>query len=265
MSRPAIPVLGTAIVNEPYWLHRLFMSIDYPVDNFVVFNNNGRGEITAQVESIKQLVNPYVKNVHITHMPANVGCGGAWNLIIKCFMNAPYWIISNHDVMFTPGFLAEMVEHAADEQIGIVFGAKRPNDDHGRWDIFLLKDSTVQKCGLFDENLYPAYCEDSDYNVRLKKFNIGRVDALTRPYYHGRSSDHDFAGDGSATKKHAPELSAKIDYAYKLNVLYMNKKWGENWQNFVDDQTYNTPFNSPLPISFTTYQLDFNRRKNLGF
>ena len=48
----SIPVIGTAIVNNPYWLHRLFMSIDYPVDNFVVFNNNGRGQITEEVEAV---------------------------------------------------------------------------------------------------------------------------------------------------------------------------------------------------------------------
>ena len=68
----SIPVLGTAIVNTPYWLHRLFMSIDYPVDNFVVFNNNGRGQITAEVESVKQMANKFVKNVHVCHLPANL-------------------------------------------------------------------------------------------------------------------------------------------------------------------------------------------------
>jgi hypothetical protein len=40
-----IPVIGTAVVNNPYWVTRLYMSIDYPVDTFVVINNNGRGEI----------------------------------------------------------------------------------------------------------------------------------------------------------------------------------------------------------------------------
>ncbi len=43
MSR-SIPVLGTAIVNNPYWLHRMFMSIDYPVGNFVGCEQKGGGE-----------------------------------------------------------------------------------------------------------------------------------------------------------------------------------------------------------------------------
>ena len=29
------------------------MSIDYPVENFVVFNNNGRGQITHEVDLLK--------------------------------------------------------------------------------------------------------------------------------------------------------------------------------------------------------------------
>ena len=69
----SIPVLGTAIVNAPYWLHRLYMSIDYPVDNFVVFNNNGRGQITKEVDALHEIINPFVKKVHVCHLPANVG------------------------------------------------------------------------------------------------------------------------------------------------------------------------------------------------
>ena len=82
----SIPVIGTAIVNRPYWLHRLFMSIDYPVDDFVVFNNNGRGMINREVDALHDMENTYVKRVHVTHMPSNIGCSGAWNLIIKSFM-----------------------------------------------------------------------------------------------------------------------------------------------------------------------------------
>jgi len=133
----SIPVIGTAIVNNPYWLHRLFMSIDFPVDDFVVFNNNGRGQITGEVEALHRLSNPHVKRVHVTHMPSNIGCSGAWNLIIKSFMKAPYWVISNHDVMFEPGFLEEMHEKAKDPEVGTVHGSG------GGWDIFLLKDWIV--------------------------------------------------------------------------------------------------------------------------
>ena len=253
----SIPVLGTAIVNNPYWLHRLFMSIDYPVDNFFVVNNNGRGQITDAVESVRKLSNPFVKKVHVTHMPANIGCSGAWNLIIKCFMKAPYWVISNHDVMFEPGFLQEMNEKAQDKGVATVHGSG------GGWDIFLLKDWVVNKYGLFDENLYPGYCEDMDYGIRFIYDNLKRVLTLDHGYYHGSKKDY---SDGSQTWRSEPELANKIHMAHELNKSYMHAKWSEAWQGHVDGKPYKNPFNNPaLPSCLTTYNLEFVRAKNLGF
>ena len=139
-------------MNCPHWIWRLFYSIDYPVDNFVVFNNNGRGQITRELDLLAAAPHKFVKKVHVVHMPSNLGCSGAWNLIIKSFLKAPYWVISNHDVMYEPGFLKEMNEKAQDKETGVVHGK------NGGWDIFLLKDWMVKKYGLFDENLYPGYC-----------------------------------------------------------------------------------------------------------
>ena len=83
----SIPVLGTAIVNAPHWLYRLYDSIDYPVDHFVVFNNNGRDQITEEIDSLKEERHPFIKKLHICHLPGNLGCAGAWNMIIKSFLN----------------------------------------------------------------------------------------------------------------------------------------------------------------------------------
>ena len=51
----AIPVIGTGVVNAPHWVYRLFYSIDYPVDTFVVFNNNGRDQITKELDLLTQI------------------------------------------------------------------------------------------------------------------------------------------------------------------------------------------------------------------
>jgi len=233
------------------------MSIDYPVDDFVVFNNNGRGQITEEVEAVKSLVNPFVRRVHVTHMPANIGCSGAWNLIIKSFMKAPYWVISNHDVMFEPGFLGEMSSKAEDEEVGIVHGSG------GGWDIFLLKDWMVQKYGLFDENLYPGYCEDMDYGMRFIHDDVKRVLGLEHGYYHGTKKDY---SDGSQTWRSEPRLQNAVHVAHEMNKRYLHAKWSEAWQAHVEGETYKTPFNIPeLPNSFTTWDLEFCRHKNLGF
>ena len=77
-----IPVLGTAIVNSPHWVYRLLYSIDYPVDTFVVFNNNGRGQITEELDMLTKLPHKHVKKNVVCHLPTNLGCSGAWNMII---------------------------------------------------------------------------------------------------------------------------------------------------------------------------------------
>ena len=254
----SIPVIGTAIVNNPYWLHRLFMSIDYPVDNFVVFNNNGRGQITEEVEAVKYMCNKFVKKVHVTHMPANVGCSGAWNLIIKCFMKAPWWLITNHDVMYEPGFLEEMCKTMEDGSVGTAHGSG------GGWDVFALADWMVQKYGLFDEALYPAYCEDLDYGVRFIDDDVKRVLSMERGYYHG-TKKNDYS-DGSQTWRSDPSIANNIHLAHELNKRYLHSKWGEGWQHHVDEPTHKSPFNiKEFPVSFTTSDLEFNRKKHLGF
>ena len=39
-----VPVIGTAVMKNPFWVERLYKSIDFPVENFVIFNNNGKNE-----------------------------------------------------------------------------------------------------------------------------------------------------------------------------------------------------------------------------
>jgi len=79
----SIPVIGTACVNAPHWVYRLLYSIDYPVDTFVVFDNNGRDQITEELDLLTKVPHKYVKKVVVCHMPSNIGCSGYWNLIIK--------------------------------------------------------------------------------------------------------------------------------------------------------------------------------------
>jgi hypothetical protein len=256
----SIPVIGTAIVNGVYWLQRLIASIDYPVDNFVVFNNNGRGELTEQLDLLSKLEHPYIKKIHICHLPHNLGVSCAWNMIIKSFINSPYWIICNHDIAFTEGLLKEMVEYSNDVEIGMVHG-KSGDFDLPSYDLFLIKDWVVQQYGLFDENLSPAYCEDADYIMRLVYRPIKSIKELSKPYYHGSSTE--YYKTGSQTKREDPTIADKLTQINIDNFDYMNKKWGEGWRQC---NPYYVPFDTGhMPISMTTFDLEYIRSKNLGF
>lgn len=259
----SIPVIGVPVVNSSYWVSRLLMSIDYPVENFVIINNNGRGQIDKELDNLVQTKHKYVKNIKVCHLPANIGCGGSWNLIIKCYMMAPYWIIVNDDVAFGKGFLEEMVTVSeSDPDIGMIHGHSG-DFSVGSWDLFLIRDHIVKQFGLFDENLYPAYCEDADYIMRLQHRPIKKVMTLNSTYYHGDGDKTEYYKSGSQTQKTEPELEKKLDYSNELNIGYLTEKWGSGWRVCNPEDL---PFKGKEHlISSTTYDLDFVRQKHLGF
>lgn len=261
-----IPILGIPIVTGVHWLERLVQSIDYPITELVIINNNGRGELDQDLERLKQQKHPFIERIHICTPPGNIGCAGAWNLIIKSRPCSPYWVITNHDIAFTPGFLETLHSQIEDPEVGLVHG----NEGQwglGSWEIFAIKDFTIQRYGLFDENLYPAYEEDMDYYMRMHwDVNpIKRILSVGVPFYHGETicERHDYDNKGSLTRKDSL-LKDKLDENQRKNQTdYMDLKWGKPWR-WVSP--YKHPYNNPqLPISLTTYDLNFIRQKHLGF
>jgi GT2 family glycosyltransferase len=260
-----IPVIGVPIVNGVHWLRRLINSIDYPVEELVILNNNGRGEINQELDDIAKIKHLFVEKITVCHLPANIGCSGAWNMIIKCYMKSPYWIISNHDIAFTPGFLKKMVEKAEDKEVGMVHCSEASWGDNfkneGSFECFLIKDWIVQEYGLFDENLYPGYGEDLDYVLRFKEKPIKRIFSVGVPFLHGEESH---ATTGSQTWRTDPSLKSKIDKARIMNETdYLDKKWGHNYY-MMGFKPNKKPFNN-FPISYTSYDLSYVRKKHLGF
>lgn len=258
-----IPVIGAPFVTNPRWITRLVNSVDFPVKHFVIINNNGKGEFDSELDALVNKPHSYIENIKVCHLPANLGVAGAWNLIIKCYMLEPYWIISNDDVAFKPGLLAEihqlMSEHT---ELGMIH--PNPGDFNlGAWDLFVIRDIIVQQFGLFDENTYPAYCEDADYIMRLAHRPIQKWIGSNYGYLHGDadSSDYYAQNAGSQTKKSSTELTAKLDQVNITNFEYLTKKWGPGWRNVQPTQN---PFDN-MPVSTTTFDLEFVRNKHLGF
>lgn len=258
-----IPVIGVPVVNSTFWVSRLLMSIDYPVDEVFIINNNGRGQLDEDLAKLASLNHKYVNSVKVANLPGNIGVSGAWNLIIKCYLMAPYWIICNDDVSFGPGFLEEMVRVSeSDPNIGMIHGNKG-DFGVGSWDLFLLRESIVRQFGLFDENLYPAYCEDADMIMRFMHQPICKVLEIDKMYYHGTGMKDEYYTHGSQTRKTEPDLDQKLDYCNNLNIEYLNEKWGKDWRGCHPNKL---PWiGEEQPISATKFDLDFVRTKHLGF
>lgn len=241
-----IPVMGTLIVNGVDLLRRLINSVDYPVDEFLIVNNNGRGQIDTELDELVKEAHPHIKKFRVVHMPMNMGCPFGWNFIIKAYMMAPYWFIVSHDVEFSPGLIKEMVGKTIFQpSVGMVHIAISDRL-YGSYEAFIIKDWVVAQYGLFDENLYPAYVEDVEYIVRS---NGVRWDWGTLPYKHN-----------GRTVEVEPELREKIDAARLLNEWeYMFRRWGDDgwWMTYKG--------NPELADKYIPWDLNFVRRKYLGF
>ena len=255
-SCPPIPVLGVLIYNGIDWIEKQLESIDYPIENYILINNGG-DKIKSKLDKIMAIPHQYIKNKKVYHMPNNIGVAAGWNLIIKTFMLSPYWIISNHDVHFSPGFLHELYIKSLEEDVGLIHG--KPGDFNlGCFDLFLIKDWVIQSHGLFDDNFYPAYCEDSDYIMRLLNKPVKSIKNMEKKYYHGNSTEYYDEHGGGNTQKECSKMKQKLIFANQKNFEYMNQKWGEGWRNC---NPYKTPFNNNNNLNITSFDLDYNRAK----
>lgn len=254
-----IPVIGVPIVNGFHWIKRLIDSVDYPVKEFFIINNNGRNEINKELDALCNTKHKFIEKIIVSHLPSNLGVSASWNLIIKSYLMCPYWIICNHDVAFTPGLLEKMYLESKNNRYGMIHG-KKCDWGGGAYDLFLIKDWVIQTCGLFDENLYPAYAEDVDHYIRIKNESI-EIKFLNIDYPHG---ELDYSRTGSQTWRVDNTLKEKLDNSRILNETeYLNKKWGDNYSIY---NTYKNPFNDErFKSSITSYDLDFVRKKYLGF
>lgn len=146
-------------------------SIDYPVDHLLIIDN-GRQLPKLQLPEL-------VKEITVLSMPHNLGVAASWNLGIKSFPLADRWIFTSADTQYLPGAL----ETLANADLDKVTLAK----DFPYWQTFALGREAVARIGLFDENLYPIYYEDTDYALRASRLGVETVYAPIR-VLHSNSS-----------------------------------------------------------------------------
>lgn len=254
-----IPVIGVPVVNGVHWLDRLIKSVDYPTKEFCIIDNSGNAKTAKEIDDIVNQSNPFIENIRVCHLPDNLGCAGGWNLIIKSYMKEPYWILSTHDIAFTPGVLERFVKSAKDSEVGMVH--IKEGNFRGSFECFLIKDWVIQRFGLFDENFYPAYVEDCDYLMRVD----GKIkrEYLEASFWHGDTMDYALSG-GQSLRQSDEDRSNKIKAAHHINwIEYMNVKWGGDWRNW---NRYSNPFNNAeFNPGYFLYDLEFNRRKYTDF
>jgi GT2 family glycosyltransferase len=168
-----IPVLGFATLKRFDLADRLLASIDYPVEHLVIVDNSG--------EQSWQPVKPEsVQKMWVLRIPFGLGYGGAWNLIIKSTPYAPYWVMVNDDAWFEPGALQTIAENVNTALLNFV-------EISPRWSCVVFGEGAVEQVGLFDENFYPIYFEDNDYERRYLNAGL-EINYINAMVHHDNSS-----------------------------------------------------------------------------
>jgi GT2 family glycosyltransferase len=194
-----IPALIIPVLNRFDLLEKVLDSIDYPIENILIIDNSNSYKTNRE-------------NVHVINLPSNLGVAASWNLGIKCFPHSPYWIIGSNDNKWIPGNLKKFEEISSTEKIVL---------SSQLWNTFSIGSEIVKTVGLFDENYYPAYHEDTDYIERIRLNNI--KDKLE---YSNIKMDC----FGASTTMHSdPKFFEKNKITGEDNRLYyMNKIYGED-------------------------------------
>lgn len=161
--------------------------------------NNGQGEIWRDWK------NWDVRRFHVLDMPNNFGVAASWNLGIKSFPFAEWWMFASDDVTFAPGALEMFAKECGPDRLTI-------SSSWPHFQFFAVGENVVKAVGLFDENLYPANFEDDDYLLRVKRagFEVVEVDV---PHDHIKQ----------ATVFH-PEFAGMNDRTYSANETYWHEK-----------------------------------------
>lgn len=142
-----IPVVIIPILNRFDLLQETLNSIDFPVGEVLVINNSGK--------PAPSLICAWP--LRVLDLPSNLGVAASWNLGIKLYPHADYWLIGSADTSFHPGTLESWIDKFDADHICHIYG----------YGAFALGSNIVEQVGLFDECYYPIYFEDWDYRDRI--------------------------------------------------------------------------------------------------
>jgi GT2 family glycosyltransferase len=131
-------------------------------------------------------------------------------------------IVANDDIRFSKGDLDRLAEKAVrctDRYIVTCAGPhgryRRTLPSHG-YACFAINRIALATVGCFDENFFPAYCEDQDYARRAGLTGLSEENCSDTIVYHA----------GSATIMRDPSLARQNADTQRLNILYYSRKWG---------------------------------------
>jgi hypothetical protein len=197
----------------------------------------------------------------------------------------PWAIIFNSDMYTPPGALAAFAAEiwaAVDADPTLCLGHFSTTDgagQAGRYTAFVYTRHALGTLGLVDANLYPAYYEDVELDIRVARAVAAGACSPIRAFnssrfVHGREGQRRYVSGSRVAHKrlmaHGDEAARAAATAWAERIrrgklsspLYLEQKWGCAPEKDIDIAScrFAHPFNDPArPLSF--WELDAGRRR----
>jgi GT2 family glycosyltransferase len=196
------------VLNKYDLLERMIASIDYPIDELLIIDNGG---------GAGEYQNNNIGKIRVLRMPSNLGVPASWNLGIKLYPFAPYWVISSNDVVFEKGTLA-ILDKALDPD-KLTLTKAFPH-----YQTFAIGENIIEKVGLFDEGLYPIFFEDNDFHQRVQHHGL-TIEKIVLPHHHEQSASVRFDERLVERNKQTFQDNAHYYHNKTLNEDYSEGGW----------------------------------------
>lgn len=194
-----IPFMSVPTLTRKDLLYDMLSSIDTRVGTLLIVDNGSQdfGEMWV----------PAIDYLRVADIGANLGVAASWNLAIKAGFQHEWAMIVSDDVKFPPGTLDQFAALSGPDKV--VLSSSWPH-----WCAFTIGMRVVQQVGLFDEQFYPAYFEDTDYQRRLD--DAGAV------VIHGPEVQHKNSSTLATAGSHFTRANG---VSFDANHEYINSKW----------------------------------------
>ncbi len=170
----------------------------------------------------------------------NRGVSNSWNegMLAAYARHADVVIIANDDITFAPRDVDIIAEKAAlcrDRYVvscaGYHVGHRQRLPSVG-YACFAINPIAIEKLGCFDQNFFPAYCEDQDFARRAALAGLEEENCPNTMLSHL----------GSNCILSDPELRRQNAITHGRNLAYYRQKWGGDG----GQETFSHPFDNPV-------------------
>lgn len=169
----------------------------------------------------------------------NRGVSTSWNegILAAYREGADVVVVANDDVYFSDGDVDQLAEKAlrCRERYIVTCAGRhlrypRPIPSHG-YAVFAINPVALDTIGCFDENIFPAYCEDQDYAWRARLAGLAEENCADTMVYHG--------GSGAIFSDRV--LLQQKGMTHGRNLEYYRRKWGGDGGS----ERFQHPFGNP--------------------